>query len=121
MLKFIEQKLSEFRSCFSRAAAYNWFLVIVIGLMIRFDSLGIKSFIRALSLDSRYYESMLHFFRSEAFITQELKNRWHKIVFRCAPFIISTQETLDFSHGRNASRIAREFLAPASSFLFNKD
>lgn len=51
MLKFMEQKLSEFRSCFSRTATYNWFLIIVSGLMIRFDSLGVTSFIRALSLD----------------------------------------------------------------------
>lgn len=87
MLSFIEQKFSEFRSCFSRIAAYNWFFIMITGLMVRFDSLGVTSFIRALSLDHRFYESLLHFFRSNAFSTEKLKLRWHKIVFRHAPFI----------------------------------
>lgn len=87
MLSFIEQKLSEFRSCFSRTATYNWFIIMITGLMVRFDSLGVTSFIRALSLDHRFYESLLHFFRSNAFSTEKLKLRWHKIVFRHAPFI----------------------------------
>ena len=87
MLSFIEQILSQFRSCFSRTATYNWFLIIITGLMVRFDSLGVTSFIRALSLDHHFYESLLHFFRSTAFSTQELKLCWHKIVFRHAPFL----------------------------------
>ena len=51
MLSFIEQKLSEFRSCFSRTATYNWFIIIITGLMVRFDSLGVTSF--NLKLDMR--------------------------------------------------------------------
>lgn len=41
MLKFIDEVLSSFRPCFSRKAAYEWFVVIVIGLMVRADHLGI--------------------------------------------------------------------------------
>ena len=48
MLKFIEKLLSEFRSCFTRTRTYEWFLVIISSLLIRSDSLGVTSFIRAL-------------------------------------------------------------------------
>lgn len=87
MLKFIENLLSEFRSCFSRSRTYEWFLVIVSALLVRWDSLGVTSFIRALSLDHRLYETILHFFRSSAYRTADLKRCWHKIVHRHAPLI----------------------------------
>ena len=73
MLKFIEKLLSEFRSCFTRTRTYEWFLVIISSLLIRSDSLGVTSFIRALSLDRHLYEPMLHFFQSAAFKTSALK------------------------------------------------
>lgn len=62
MLKFIENPLPAFRSCFLRTRAYEWFLVIVSALLVRYDSLGVTSFVRALSLDRSLYETMLHFF-----------------------------------------------------------
>ena len=72
MLKFIEKKLSSFKSCFSRTAAYRWFVVIVIGLMTRTDFLGVTSIIRCLGLHPDRYESLLHFFRSDACFTKQL-------------------------------------------------
>ena len=87
MLKFIENILFEFRSCFSRTRTYEWFLLIVSALLVRYDSLGVTSFIRALSLEHRFYETMLHFFRSSAYKTANLKSCWHKIVHRYAPLI----------------------------------
>jgi len=87
MLNFIEKLLSEFRSCFSRVRTYNWFLVIISALLVRYDSLGVTSFIRALSLEHHLYETMLHFFRSSACKTSGLKKCWHKTVWKNAPFI----------------------------------
>lgn len=87
MLKFIENLLSAFRSCFSRTRTYEWFLIIVSALLVRYDSLGVTSFVRALSLDHRFYETMLHFFRSSAYKTADLKTCWHKIIHRNAPLI----------------------------------
>jgi len=49
MLKFIEERLSAFKTCFFRTAAYRWFVVIVIGLMTRTGFLGVTSIIRCLS------------------------------------------------------------------------
>jgi len=66
MLKFMNEVLSAFRVCFTRTAAFEWFVVIVVGLMVRSDHLGMTSVVRELALDPRHYESMLHFFRSSA-------------------------------------------------------
>lgn len=111
MLNFIEQKLSAFRSCFSRTAAFNWFLLIITALMTRTDSLGVTSFIRALSLKQHFYESMLHFFRSHAFKTQVLKNTWHKIVLHNAPFIRLNNRILFLGDGTKVPKESRHMPA----------
>ena len=107
MLKFIEKLLSEFRSCFTRTRTYEWFLVIISSLLIRSDSLGVTSFIRALSLDRHLYETMLHFFRSAAFKTTQLKLCWHKLIHKNAPFIRIAGRPLLLGDGCKVSKEAQ--------------
>ena len=80
MISFLETVLSEFRSCFSRKAAYHWFVVVIPGLLTRMDKLGVTSFIRALSINGQRYECMLHFFRSSAYTLDGLKTKWYSIL-----------------------------------------
>ncbi|RUS45559.1 transposase [Cohnella sp. AR92] len=87
MLKFINEILSAFRACFSRAAAFEWFVVIVVGLMVRADHLGVTSIVRDLALNPRHYESMLHFFRSSAWSLESLRLAWQRVVHRFAPLL----------------------------------
>lgn len=87
MLKFINDVLSAFRPYFSRTAAYEWFVVIVIGLMVRSDHLGVTSIIRDLALHPRHYESMIHFFRSSAWSLESLRLAWLHVVCRTAPLL----------------------------------
>ena len=61
MLFFINEILKMFGSCFSREAAYQWFVILVVGLMIRDDHLGVTSVIRDLGLRPECYETMMHF------------------------------------------------------------
>ena len=58
MINFIENILSRFESCFSRKAAFGWFVILTTGLMLRSDRLGITSVIRDLALRSDCYDSM---------------------------------------------------------------
>lgn len=80
MFNFIEDQLSSFRSCFSRSAAYRWFVVIIVGLMARTDFLGVTSIIRCLALSPDRYESLLHFFRSDALSIRHLRQAWFRLV-----------------------------------------
>lgn len=80
MLKLIDVILQQFRICFKRKETFAWFVIIVVGILIRPDLRGISSIVGCLSLDPRYYESMLHFFRSRAFDLCNIKSKWQDIV-----------------------------------------
>lgn len=85
MLNFIENILCHFEPCFSRRAAFRWFAVITIGLMIRSDKLGVTSIIRDLALNPGCYDSILHFFRASSWSLADLRKRWFSAVRQYAP------------------------------------
>ena len=76
----MEKVLCSFESCFSRKAAFDWFVTITIGLMIRSDKLGVTSIIRDLVLNPGCYDTMLHFFRSTAWKLDSILERWYHAV-----------------------------------------
>lgn len=85
MFEFVNKILSGFRSCFSRQAAFAWFVVIVTGFLIRSDSLGVTSVIRDLSLNPALYGSMLHFFRADSWDWPSLFSTWAETAAALAP------------------------------------
>lgn len=82
MLKFIDRILNDFQLCFKRKEAFIWFSIVVIGLMIRSDYRGVTSIVGALSLDPGMYESMIHFFRSQAINLELIKYQWCNSVLK---------------------------------------
>jgi len=85
MLNFVENVLSCFETCFSRKAAFKWFVVITMGLMLRSDKLGVTSVIRDLALRPECYDSMLHFFRASSWPLDGIRKRWFGAVKQYAP------------------------------------
>ncbi|WP_442946188.1 MULTISPECIES: transposase [unclassified Oceanobacillus] len=88
MLKFIDSILYNFRSCFSRQTFSHWFVVIIVGLMIRSDHPGVTSVIRDLSLHSCHYEAFIHFFRSSAWSLHSLRLKLFQVIQRVAPLTL---------------------------------
>lgn len=80
MLNFIDKILCSFESCFSRKAAFQWFVTIVVGFMIRSDKLGVTSIISDLALRPDCYLSMLHFFRASSCSLETVRQQWFSIV-----------------------------------------
>jgi len=80
MWESIDEMLKSFRECFSREAAYKWFVIIVIGLMVRSDHVGVTSVIRELGINPVHYESMLHLFKASSWKIEKLIGCWVKIV-----------------------------------------
>lgn len=80
MWKLLDDVLNKFKICFSRQAAFNWFVIIIVGIMIRSDDLGLSSVIRDLSLKHNYYASMIHFFHASSWNIDNLRNKWISIV-----------------------------------------
>jgi len=87
MWTWIDKTINEFRSCFSRRATFCCFALVLIGLMVRNDHLGISSIVRELSLTANNYESLNHFFRSTAWFIGDFRDIWLKIV-KINPFLI---------------------------------
>ena len=86
MMKYLDELLTRFRGCFSRKAAFQWFVVIVAGLLVRTDHLGVTSVIRGLIL-SVDYVSMMGFFRSSAWTLEALTAKWCELVKQYAPLV----------------------------------
>ncbi len=68
--------IESFRPCFSRERTHYWFIVIMIGFLIRQDHLGVTSIIRWLSLPASCYVPCLHFFHSSAWNLQSILDHW---------------------------------------------
>ena len=85
MFQRIEQLLKEFRPCFSRKAAFGWFVTVIVGFMLRSDQLGVTSVIRDLSLAPRCYEPLIHFFHSTAWKPETIRQNWWKLLAEKAP------------------------------------
>ena len=77
---FIVNSLDSFRSCFSREKTFEWFIVLVLSFILRNDKAGITSAVRTFGLDDNCYESLIKFFRSDAYSKAELMKQWISIV-----------------------------------------
>ena len=85
MLHFINEILMAFSICFTRTAAFQWFVIIATGLMLRADRLGVTSVIRDLGLRHNCYETMIHFFRSDSWNLDRIVQCWYDAVLKHAP------------------------------------
>lgn len=82
MFKLINEILHQFRICFKREETFGWFVIIIVGMLIRSDMRGISSLVGSLCLQPRCYEMMLHFFRSKAFDLKHIKFKWQSIIIK---------------------------------------
>ena len=81
-LALLSRQLVSFRPCFSRRAAFSWFVVVVVGFIVRFDCLGVTSFIRAWNFPPLAYHQILHFFHSLAWSLPALLTHWQRLCFK---------------------------------------
>ena len=78
MLTYLEGLFTFFRPAFKRQAAFAWFIIVVIGFIIRQDTFGVSSIIRALALLPGTYPQLLHFFHSSAYSCFSILELWWK-------------------------------------------
>jgi len=110
--------LEGFQKCFSREKAFHWFVVIVIGLMVRCDHLGVTSFIRELSIRPELYETMLHFFRATSWSLERIRQTWYEIVKANAPICREGTWNILIGDGVKQSKEARHM--PGVKKLFQE-
>lgn len=76
MNDYLERFLLEMRPAFSRQATFHWFAIVFVGLLVRTDTLGVSSIVRALFLSPESYLCLLHFFHSTAWDGPFLMASW---------------------------------------------
>lgn len=99
MLKFISEILLCFYPCFSRQAAFEWFVVIIAGFMVRADTLGVTSIIRALALKPSLYHCLGHFFHADSWKWDTVFEAWAKTAAAKAPLKRISGRTLLIGDG----------------------
>lgn len=108
MTKEISTILSQFRDCFSRTASFNWFVITVMGFIVRLDHHGISSVIRWLNLDPAKYTSLLLFFRASSWNLKDIQQKWWQIVQARCPAITINGRHLIAGDGIKISKEARK-------------
>jgi hypothetical protein len=80
---WLNDALHEFKRCFSNKRAFSWFVIIIVGIMVRGDHMGLTSIVRELSLTPSAYTAILHFFRAESWCICQVRWTWlHFLVKR---------------------------------------
>lgn len=86
MLKFIEDILLCFRTCFSKKASFGWFVTVTAGFMVRSDMPDITSVIRDPTLTPTLYNSIEHFFRADSWGCEDIFTVWARNPLQqCSP------------------------------------
>ena len=76
MTKYLENFISNMKPAFSYNASFAWFVIVFAGMIMRYDSFGVTSFVRALMLPAGSYHNLLHFFHSNAWSVHSLLKCW---------------------------------------------
>jgi hypothetical protein len=87
MINEISRILLKFRACFSRQAAFDWFVIVIVGFIVRIDHYGVSSFVRWLGIQPSRYTSLLSFFRASSWQLKEIMQSWWQIVLSRCPLI----------------------------------
>ena len=80
MFQLIDSILHQFRDCFKREKTWRWFVILILGIMIRNDHRGVTSVVSSMRLKPHLYHTILHYFRSKAYSVKTLYKKWIKIV-----------------------------------------
>lgn len=72
----IEQIIVTLRPVFSREASFEWFVLLLWGVLLSTQPAGVTSYVNGIGLSEGYYHQALHWFHSSAFSIDKLCYRW---------------------------------------------
>ncbi len=72
----IEQILQKLRPAFSREVPFEWFVLLMWGLLLSHQPAAVTSYVNGSGLDESSYGTALHWFDSRAFRVDEVCQRW---------------------------------------------
>jgi hypothetical protein len=111
MFPCLESILQDLHPCFSRQAAFEWLVMILIGLLIRCDHLGLTSIVRWLFLTPESDDLIWHFFRATSWQLDSLLSQWAHVAFTRYPRLTFAGRTLMLADGIKLGKEARRMPA----------
>ncbi len=72
----LEQIMVQFRPLFRREATFEWFVLLLWGILLSTQPPAVTSYLNALGLGEGYYHQALHWFHSSAFSVDALCSAW---------------------------------------------
>ena len=111
MIEEISLILLQFRDCFNRPAAFNWFVIVIMGFIVRLDHHGVSSIIRWLGLEPSLYTALLSFFRTSSWNLKCIQLRWWQTVQSYCPLIRVDNRFLIAGDGIKISKEAEKMPA----------
>jgi hypothetical protein len=108
MINEICRILGRFKGCFSHQAAYNWFVIVIMGFMVRLDQHGVSSMIRWLALKPSLYTALVSFFRASSWKLNEILEKWYCIVLSRCPLVTIANRYLLVGDGIKISKEAEK-------------
>ena len=108
MIKELSIILLQFRDCFSRTSSFNWFVITIMGFIVRLDHHGVSSVVRWLNLDPGKYTSLLLFFRASSWNLKCIQQKWWQIVLAKCPAITINGRYLIAGDGIKISKEAKK-------------
>jgi hypothetical protein len=111
MVAHLEPILQDLRPCFSRQAAFEWFVIIIMGFLIRCDHSGLTSIVRWLFLTPASYELILHFFRATSWQLDPLLSTWAQVAFKRYPRLTIAGRSILLVDGIKVGKEARRMPA----------
>ena len=102
MIDYLEELLLALRPAFSRQATFSWFIIAVAGFVMRTDTYGVSSIIRALCLVPLCYPCLLHFFHSAAWNTPNfLRHWWLWMIRQGVAYMVNNRRVFTGDHTKN--------------------
>jgi len=99
MVEQLEIFLTWMRPAFSRGATHAWFVIVFVGFVVRADTFGVSSIVRALALDPACYLCLVNFFHSTAWSVEGLMVLWWEwLVKRDVAYRVSGRMVLVGDH-----------------------
>ena len=87
MFQHINSILQEFRICFKREKTWQWFVMLVLGFMLRSSKRVVTQVISVLRLRPDLYHTMLYFFRSTTYSVDEIYEKWVGLACKHGKFL----------------------------------
>lgn len=100
--------LGQFKGCFRCRAAFDWFVIVIMGFMVRLDQHGVSSMIRWLALKPSLYTALMSFFRASSWKLNEILEKWHGIVLSHSPLVAIDNRYLLVGDGIKISKEAEK-------------